>query len=208
MATDKLKIYNGALRLIGERKTTLTEDRAARRYLDDAWDDELIRGCLEEGYWTFAIRSIKMEASASIEPDNFGYRYAFERPDDYVKTDSFCSDGFFRNAIVDYDDEAGVWYCDVDTVFLKYVSDDAAYGGNMGLWPRSFQKFMQAELADSVKELITGNDGKYERIKSAKKEAKLMARNKDSMNKAPKRQKFGSFVGARMRGVTDNDGQK
>ena len=43
---SKLSIYNGALRAIGERRlASLTEDRASRRELDDAYDD-VVANCL------------------------------------------------------------------------------------------------------------------------------------------------------------------
>ena len=80
--TSKLTLFNGALRLLGERRlASLTEDRPARRYLDDAWDDGLVDDALEQGFWNFATRTVQMTASTSVEPE-FGYRYAFQKPDD------------------------------------------------------------------------------------------------------------------------------
>lgn len=206
MAASKLSIYNGALRLLGERRTTLTEDRASRRYLDDAWDDGLIDTVLEHGYWKFATRTVKLNASTSVTPNDFGYRYAFEQPDDYIKLASISADEYFQQTLNQYSDERGFWWMDIDTVYVKYISNDDSYGMNFALWPRSFEKFAQAELADEVKELVTGNDGKYERIKMAKKDAKIDARSKDAMNSPVKFQQAGSWVKARMTSTVNSDG--
>ena len=59
-------------------------------------------------------------------------------------------------------------------------------------------------LADEVKELVTGNDGKYERIKKALKDARINARSKDAMNQPQQFSTAGSWVQARMKGVVDN----
>jgi len=207
MSASKLSIYNGANRLLGERKTTLTEDRAARRYLDDAWDDGLVDACLEQGYWSFAVRSTLATADPDITPE-FGYRYAFQKPDDYIKLSAFCSDEFFKNTIHGYSDEGDYFYCDLDVVYIQYVSNDSAYGNDMARWPQSFQSFMEVSLADMVKELVTGNDGKYDRIKKALKDAKADARSKDLMNKPTKFAPAGSWVSARMQSRVNTDSNR
>jgi hypothetical protein len=207
MTTTKLSLYNGANRLLGERKTTLTEDRASRRYLDDAWDDGVVDGCLEQGYWSFAVRSTEATADASITPP-FGYRYAFRKPDDYIKISAICSDEFFQHTISRYCDEGDYFYTDIDVIYLQYVSNDSAYGNDMSRWPQSFQKFVQASLADEVKELVTGNDGKYDRIKKALKDAKTDARSKDLMNKPVKYAPAGSWVSARMQSRVNTDSNR
>lgn len=204
--TSKLSIYNGALRLLGERKTTLTEDRAARRYLDDAWDDGLVDGLLEQGYWNFATRSIALPASTSITSGvSGGYQYAFEKPDDYIKTAAVCSDPFFRIPLHQYSDENNLWWADPDVLYIQYVSNDAAFGGDLSLWPQSVQKYAQALLADEVKDLVTGNDGKYERIKKALKTSRIDALGKDAMNQPVKFAPSGTWVSARMNSTVNND---
>lgn len=206
MSTSKLTLYNGANRLLGERRLrTLTEDRPSRRYLDEAWDDGVVDGALEEGYWNFATRSIQIEPSTTVTPD-FGYRYAFEKPDDYIKLAAMCTDEFFKNPLIEYSDEGGYWFSDHDLMYVQYISNSTSYGLNMALWPQSFQKLVQAMLADEVKELVTGNDGKYDRIKKALKEAKLNARNKDAMNQPVKVAPHGSWVSARMTSRVNNHG--
>lgn len=208
MAATKLSLYSGALRLLGERKiASLTEDRAARRYLDDAWDDGVVDGCLEHGYWSFAVRSTMVTADAGITPE-FGYRYAFQKPTDYIKLSAFCSDEYFKHTINEYVDEGDYFYADIDVLYLQYVSNDSAYGNDMSRWPQSFQKFVQAALADEVKELITGNDMKTQAVKYALKQAKTDARSKDLMNKPVKYAPAGSWVSARMQSRVNTDSNR
>lgn len=204
MAITKLSIFNGALRLLGEEKLSLiTDDSPKRYYLDDAWDDGLIKSCLEQGFWNFATRTKELTYVASVEPA-FGYKYAFQRPDDYVRLAAFCIDEYFNNTITEYSDEAGFWYCDYTVVYLQYISNDASYGGNYSLWSETFNEFVQAKLADKVKEQITGNDGKYDRIKSALKASRADARSKDAMNGPTKFTALGTWVGARMGSGSNN----
>lgn len=207
MGTTKLKIYSGALRLLGERKTTLTEDRPARRYLDDAWDDGLVDSVLEDGYWSFATRSIQATADPSITPE-FGYRYAFRKPDDYIKLAAICTDEYFKHTTSEYSDEGDYWYADVDVLYIQYISNDANYGGDLSRWPESASDLAKAKLADEVKELVTGNDGKYDRIKKALKDAKTNARSKDLMNKPTRFPPAGSWVSARMQGRVNTDNNR
>lgn len=206
MAANKLGIYNGALRLLGERKTTLTEDRPARYYLDAAWDDGLIDYVLEQGFWNFATRTVRLELSTSIEPD-FGYQYAFERPDDYIRLVEMSADEYFGVPLNQYTDESGYWFADISPIYVRYVSNGASYGNNFALWPQTMVKYAQAELADRVKEEITGNDGKYDRIKKALKDARVDARSKDAMNEPVRFAPSGSWVSARMRGVIGRKGR-
>lgn len=200
MATTKLSLYNGALtQLLGERRTTLTEDRPARYYLDAAYDDGFIDYVLEQGLWNFATRTVEIQASTSIAP-GFGYQYAFERPTDYVRLVALSVDGYFNMPWNIYTDEAGYWFADVDTLYIQYISNDGSYGTNFSLWPQTMVKYAQAELADRVKEQITGNDGKYDRIKDALKKARVDARSKDAMNQPVRYAPSGSWVNSRRGG--------
>jgi hypothetical protein len=203
--TSKLTIFNGSLRLLGERRTTLTEDRPARYYLDDAWDDGLVDDALEQGFWNFAMRTVQMPASTSVEPE-FGYRYAFQKPTDYIRTAALCTDEFFKHTLHEYTDEANYWFADNDTLYLQYISNHVDYGLNIANWSGTFTAMVEAMLADEVKELVTGNDGKYDRIKKALKDARIDARSKDAMNQPVKFAPAGSWVSARMTSRVNNNG--
>jgi len=201
VATNKLAVYSGALRLLGERKlASLSENRPPRFHLDEAWNDGLIRYCLEQGQWGFATRTVKKQASDAYDPSDFGgFAYIFPQPDDFVRTAAISTDAHFDQTLHRYSDEAGFWCADVDTLYIKYISDDPDYGADLTKWPETFKKFVQAQLAYECMSLITGNDGKEERIKQALKDVRVDARSKDAMGRPVKFGQSGSFINARMR---------
>jgi hypothetical protein len=148
--TSRLSIYNDALLLCGERSiTSLTVEEEGRRLLDQVWNNGGVRACLEEGQWMFAMRTIQIDYDPGIQPD-YGYARGFDKPDDWVLTSAVCGDEFFRTPLLRYVDEAGFWFSDLDTIYVRYVSDDATYGGDLSLWPQSFVDFVAAHFASKI----------------------------------------------------------
>lgn len=149
-ATTRLSLYNGALRHCGERLLgSLTENREPRRMLDAAWDDNFVKGVLEDGQWLFACRSAQYDYSPSVEPP-FGYRRAFNKPDDFIRTLAVAQDEYFKQPLLEVADERGFWYSDLDTIYIKYVSNHASFGADMSLWPQSFVDYVEVKLATKV----------------------------------------------------------
>lgn len=158
--TTQLDLYNGALLRIGERfLASLTDQAEARRLLDHVWSTGGVRRCLERGQWNFAMRSQQIDYDSGIDPD-WGYAHAFEKPDDWVQTSAFCSDEFFRVPVTQYVDEAGYWYANIETIYVRFVSDDPSYGMNFGLWPDGFREYVECyfgrrivhKLSNSIEE--------------------------------------------------------
>jgi hypothetical protein len=194
---SRLSIYNGALRLLGERKlSSLTENREPRRIMDDAWDDGLVRYCLEQGLWNFAMRSSKFDYDPSQSPD-FGHQYVFQKPDDWVRTASVCSDEYFTNPVTQYEDERGFWYSSLQTIYVKYVSDSTEYGLDYSLWPETFANYVDHEMADEVCMRITQNRSLADQIGKDCKKARIDARSKDAMNEPAKFPPKGSWSRSR-----------
>jgi hypothetical protein len=205
--TTKLSLFNGALLLCGERfLASLTEEREPRRLLDRAWDDGAgVKACLEQGQWNFAMRTVQIDYDTGIEP-GFGYRRAFEKPSDWVITSALCSDEFFRAPLMQYRDEAGYWYADLDTLYVRYVSNDVSYGLDLGKWPESFREYVEEYLANKVIRKIT--DSEEEEAKSDKRLKKklLHAKNRAAMADPTSFPPPGSWVGARNRMAGGRDG--
>lgn len=155
---SKLSLYNGALAVLGEEKlASVTENRAPRRALDTVYDGDGIKTCLELGQWKFAMRTVQLTYSPSVDPD-FGLQYAFDKPDDFVRTAGVCSDEFFLSPLGgnDYVDEAEYWFANIDTLYVRYVSDDAAYGMNLSRWPQNFVRYVENYFASRTCKIITG----------------------------------------------------
>lgn len=199
MATQ-LGIYNGALKLIGERRlASLSENREPRRLMDDEWNDGFIDDLLEAGQWVFAIRSVKLEYSPSVEPD-FGYRKSYNKPDDFIRTVAVCEDEYFNTPLTQYSDEAGFWFCDLETIFVKYVSNDAAYGNDMSLWPPSFEDYAKAAMARRIVLSLTQNKQQYADAQKEERRALSEALSRDAMAKPTAFPPMGSWVRSRTGG--------
>lgn len=158
--TTTLSLANGALRLLkSNRPLTQSEytngTREQARAVKAAIDGGALTYCLEAGQWKFAMRTAMVDASPSVEPD-FGYAYAFDKPTDFVRTSSVYSDEYMQCPLSDYRDEAGFWFSSFETIYVRYVSDDAQYGMDMSLWPQSFVKFVEAHLASEIAGPLTG----------------------------------------------------
>ena len=203
--TDKLSLYNGALAILGERKlANLTENREPRHKLDDIWDRDFVKRVLQRGQWNFATRSIQPAASASVTPA-FGYTNAFEKPDDFIRTTGVCQDEYFEVPLTRYTDETGYWWADLDTIYVRYVSNDSQYGGDFSLWPPNFTIYAEHELAAQVAPRLSGYDrDRVRELKQLAKEALDEAKNTDAMEEAANFQPEGSWVRAR-RGARGGD---
>lgn len=158
--TSRLSLYKGALRLLGQRPlASLTENSEARRQLDAIWDDNVVNRALEAGQWLFATRAMEYDYSPSVEPGfTGGFQRAFNKPDDFIRTTAVCQDAYFRVPLTHYSDEAGYWWADLDTIYVKYVSNDASYGGDMSRWPQSFVKYLEALMASELAIPLTQNE--------------------------------------------------
>lgn len=196
----QLALYNGALTLCDERTlANLTENRKPRFLLDQAWTDGpggALRGALEEGQWKFATRTQKYTYSPSITPP-FGYQFAFNKPDDFVKTVAVCTDAHFNNPLTQYDDESGFWFSDFQTLFIKYISDDPSFGLNYSLWPQSYVYFFHAFLAKKIIGSLTQEKDKKDDMNETYKKFRLEARSKDAWGSPAKFMPQGAWAGSR-----------
>lgn len=195
--TTRLALYNEALSLIGERAlSSLTENREPRRELDRAWDAGAVRYCLEKGLWQFAIRTVKLEYSPSVET-SFGFRRGFGFPEDFVRLAAMATDEYFQNPLLQYRPEAGYWYADQDEIYVSYVSDDTAYGNDTSLWPGSFAKWVAAYLAEEICPRLTTSGSRLKDIQKKAKSRLSDALSKDAMEGPTRFPPPGSWVSAR-----------
>ena len=199
MSTSKLTLFDGALRILGQPfLSSLTEDREARHYLDKAWDENAIDNCLEEGNWNFATRASKIEYDSSVTPD-FGFNRAFNKPSDWMKTIELTSDEFFMASMTDsqYADEREFWFASIDTIYVRYVSNDSEYGNDLSLWPQSFIRFFELYLADAISHRVVQDKTERETIKDKLEKAMINAKSKDAVNEGVKFHAPGSWTDSR-----------
>ena len=155
--TDRLRIYNGALLLCGERAlNNLAEEVEPRYLLDLVWNDEGARYCLEQGQWHFAMRASSFDYEPSIAPD-WGFSRGFTKPTDWVATSGVFSDERLQNPLLAYADEISYWFSDEDVIYVKYVSDDAAFGMDLAKWPSTFVDYVKAYFAGRICHKLPGS---------------------------------------------------
>ena len=194
---NQLTLYNDALRACGERAlASLTEERKPRRLLDAVWASDGVKYCIEQGIWGFAKRTIAIDYDPSIEPP-FGYRRAFEKPSDWVSTAALCSDEDFHQPLLQYEDEAGYWYSDLDTIYVQYMSDDSAYGLNIGEWPESFMKYVVLYFASEIVLGLGKGQIKLERIIALREKALKIAKSKAKQSEPTRFPPAGSWIRSR-----------
>jgi hypothetical protein len=202
--TTKLDLYRGAARALGERRIeSLTENSPMRRELDDAWSNDAVKLCLSTGLWNFAMRAVKLDYSPSVEPE-FGFRRAFDKPTDWVRTAGFGTGENFRGLPDGYNDEGGFWLSDSDEIYVRYISDDTSYGQDYSLWPANFTVYAQHWLALQVCERITQSEEKYQKIERVMLRLYSKAANTDAMDEPTRSLPSGSWVTARLSGSSWN----
>lgn len=201
MATDRLRIFSGALLICGHRAlASLSENVEARHLLDNVWNDGGIDYCLGEAQWRFAIRTQRLDYTAAIEPD-FGLRRAFEKSSDWILTSAICQDEYFNSPLLQYTDEAGIIYADLDQIFVKFVSSDVGYGGNLALWPPSFTEYVKHYFASKIIEKLSADETRRAALLTKRTglldRALETARNRDSISEPTKFLPKGSWSRAR-----------
>lgn len=179
-----LSLYNGATRILKEVSlATPTDNREVRYKLDTVWADGAIDYCLEAGQWFFAMRTSKLDSDPDVTPP-FGYTYAFSKPSDWVRTAGVCQDEFFNFPLTQVTDEAGFWFASITPIYVRYVSDGPQYGNNLGAWPETFTRFVEAYLAREVCPSLTSDENTIKRVEAQYKQRMDDARSKAAMNES------------------------
>ena len=197
---DTLSIWNGALAACGERAlASLTENREPRYVIEDVWNREFIRECLEEAMWKFATRSSKLSYSPSVTPA-FGYQYGYEKPGDWLKTVAVCQDEFYKVPLLSYTTEQGYIYTELDEIYVKYVSNDVEWGMDLSLWPRSFTRYMEHYLGSLIMPRLNHSESKQNELKRLVKQFRVEAKQADAIELPTKFPPAGSWSTARRSG--------
>lgn len=204
--TTQLDIYNGALLHCGERfLASLTESREPRRLLDRVWASNGIKTCLEQGQWHFAMRTMRIDYDPDYAPD-FGYEHVFDKPSDWVLTSSLCSDEFFRLPLTRYVDEGGLWYSDLETIYVRFVSDDTDYGMDLNKWPESFREFVEVHFATKIILKLSNSEDELQKLMKLRKDLLKTAKSKAAMAEPTSFPARGNWANSRNRFPNRRDG--
>lgn len=200
-------LFNGAQRLLKDRPLSQAEidgnTREPARILNDIWGDDGLKAVLLEGQWVFAKRTIQALASTDVEPP-FGLQYAFEKPEDWIRTTGVWRDAGLKDPFRDYREEAGFWFSSIDTMYVSYVSNDADYGADMSLWPANFTHFVEAHLASRAAGPLTERGVELYKLREMMLK---QAQASDAMSDPSRELPTGSWVRARLGGTRWGSGR-
>lgn len=199
--TDQLSLYNGALRHVKQRRLALlTDESEPRRLLDDVWTDGARNFVLEQAEWKFATRSGRVDYTPSVEPP-FGYRYAFSKPADWLRTAALASDEYFRTPLNDFSDENGFWFADLQSIYVKWISNAPTFGLDYSKWPQSFTLYVECYLGWLISPRLLKTKDEVDELESRMDRYLISAKSKDALNGPTSFPPTGSFVRARAGGA-------
>lgn len=195
----QLELYNRALRHMKVvRLANLTEQVASRRALDDVYDGAL-QYALEIGGWKFATRT-----SSLTEPDaadtNFGLAYAYPIPTDFVRWVAICPDDMFTTEVTDWEEEAGYIYTNLNTLYIKYVSNSTSYGLDLTAYPDNYAELVALIMAERACIPITSDVKLESDISEKRRRAETRAKRFDAIKERVKFKPTGSLVMSRVAG--------
>lgn len=203
MATQ-LGLYNEALRLLGERRlASLSENREPRRVLDDIWNDGAMKYCLEQGQWDFAMRAVKITKSVTVPA--FGFTYAFDKPNDFIRTAGLSADEAFNMPLLYTLEEVGFWFANVNPIYVRYVSNDTNYGSDLTRWPQTFSKYVAAYLASEAAWTLTQDEKKRNDAILLATSRLLDARSKNALANATSFAPQGAWAASRLKNGSRRD---
>ena len=195
--TDRLSLYNGALTLIGAARLANTSERREARYvLDSVWDAGAIRACLQEAQWNWAARTVALSFSDSVQPD-FGYTYAFERPSDFVRLVGMSSNENLTPPLQSYEAAGELYFADLKTIYIRYISAGSTYGSDFSLWPSDFRRFVESYLAVEIAPRLSASESKLQRLEQQRDQRLRDAASTDAMSGPSKDIPMGSWAKAR-----------
>lgn len=202
MGTTTLKQYQKALIFLGEPilgSSGLSEDVKPRRVFDQIYS-ETIDEILSEAAWNFGTRSVQISNDEAEEP-LFGYAYSFSVPSDLVRIVSISDVGYFTAPggleWDGYKREGDHWFADASEIYLRYVSNDSSYGGDLTLWTAMFARAHAALLAWQSGLPVTGDERTRDDIYSLYRVSLGRAKNLDAIESPPQTKAEGSWVRAR-----------
>lgn len=197
--TSKLELFNIALGHLGqERLANLNENTHARLELDAVYPAALA-AILEKANWKCALRSSELTYDSGISPA-FGKPYAIAKPSDFVRLANFSVDPYFQpeGEIQDYEDEGGYWYSNQQIVYVRYVSNGATYGLDIGAWPQRLADLGGLELAQRAAIPISKDRGDRNDMLALSEKQLRVAKILDAIGEPVKRKPAGRLVTSRL----------
>lgn len=197
MTASKKSLYNGALRRLGEQKLdTVTDNVPQRKHLDTIWGEDPVQLMLEMYKWGFARKTLEWNYNSALEPD-FGYQYVFDHPSDYVSLVEISADEYFRVPLRDYIADNDYWFCEHQTIYIRYVSNGSSYGKDYSKWTKLFENMVAAYMAQQLALALNKSNSDMERLEKEMDKLKKEAKSLDAREQPTKFPPQSSWARAR-----------
>ncbi len=179
--TTQLEVVNNALALCEEPPlTSLALNTEATRQCNAHWP-QAVRSAFEVSTPNFALRRVQLNTFPTAPA--FGYRAAYQKPADWVRTVSLSPSGKPMDPMRSFVDEGGLILTDDGAAFMVYVS--SGFFTLLGAWPAVFADFVAAELAQRVAPKLSSADNIKQFISAEYKRRKSLALGFDAQQNPP-----------------------
>src|SRR5262249_41855685 len=129
-------------------------------------------------------RTVQIDSSSSITPQ-FGFNCCFSIPIDWVRTIQVSASPNLDPPLLQYSDEAGLWYANLTPIYVSYVSNDPIYGMNIGNWPEHFADYVWFRLAGQACLRITNDKELKAALQKEEDRARRVAKAEEAMDEPP-----------------------
>lgn len=185
-------LYNRVLEILDLRPIISNDDESERKVaIDYAIDNGAVTTVFELITWDYPTVTVKIDYDDPYTAP-FGYKFRFEIPDDWIRTDAIAGDENFSVPLKDYKMEGGYFHAHVDTLYLRYQSSD--FLTTLSSWPNYMTNLVAAEIARRCTHLSGVSKGEVE---AKYEELKDEAYNTDAQRRPPQRIRTGSWVRSR-----------
>lgn len=178
--TTKLIVWNQALMHLGSAPiadTTSTSVMAVNVF-NNAWTG-VTEEAFNEGDWNFAKKTVVLEVSATGTASS-GFSYAYDYPDDYMRTIAVSPEASFSSPFDKYMDEGSLLHCSHAGPYLRYISN--ALLDDLSVWPTMFWRFVAWKLAYETCERLTQGATQRDKLEKNLKAALRQAKSVDARN--------------------------
>jgi hypothetical protein len=205
MGTTKLQLYKRACVLMEQSPiSALSDNVEVRRRLDDHYDDTLA-WLMEQGFWRTGMRTVEITQNESVSPA-FSFEFAHDMPSDFVKRYVVSASEFLDPPLDEqqsgnaYLMEGGYIWANVTPIYMRYLSNDSAYGLDLTLWTEGMANACAHELAARACPVTTGSTEKAGELHEKAVALASRAATFDAMQQPSQRHREGRWTGNRFTG--------
>jgi hypothetical protein len=134
---NKIEICSSALLLLGADEITTFEDETREAKICNAIYELTVKTCLADRNWSFSQN--QFELNKLSQTPLFGFKYAFQLPNDYIR---LCGK---ENPSLPHQIKEDYLYCDVEKVRVNYI-----FRASEEKFPPHFTEYLICKLCEKL----------------------------------------------------------